>query len=303
MVVDENTVLKLMIMDKLKTTNNVLLKELSWALGVSVDRIESAVKDLGRNYLIELRGNRVLWNIADNPSMLKPWGWKLIHEVILGSTMEYAKGCGLWSVVVAEYQLLGRGRHGKKWIGGFGGLWTTFRLPIMHENANYLPLVIPLIIVDILDRNYGVKTMIKWPNDIIYGDKKIIGILIEAEAMRDRLIANIGLGINVNNDPPLPGSISLKKILGRKIPRNGLLSLLIGWISRVEKLLDDPRELKERYMERLATLNKKVRIMTRKGVLEGVAVDVNELGELVVEVNGRKKAIGPDLALEVRHAD
>lgn len=303
MIINEDTIFKLKTLELLKKHDNLLLRELAWHLGIPVHFAEKIIYGLSKNYLIELKNNKVSWNVADNPSKSKPWGWKLIHEVILGSTMEYAKGCGLWTVVIAEYQLSGRGRHGKKWIGSFGGLWVTFRLPVNHKNVNYLPIVIPVIIVDILEHNYGVKTMIKWPNDIIYYDKKIVGILIEAEAMYGRIIVNIGLGINVNNNPPIPGSTSLKKIIGRKIPRNGLLSLLIGKIGWIEKLLDKPDELKEKYMERLATLNKKVRILTHNGVLKGKAIDVNEYGDLIIEINGEKKTITSYQALEIRHID
>jgi len=303
MVVGADTVLKLKILEELRDTQELLVKELSWRLGIRPEHVVRLARDLSRNYLIELRNNRVVWSIADNPSTLKPWGWRLVHEIVIGSTMEYARGCGLWTAVVAEYQLYGRGRHGKKWIGNLGGLWITLRLPVSHGNASYIPMAAPLIVVDILRRNYGVKTMIKWPNDIIYGDKKIVGILVEAEAVYDKLIVNIGLGINVNNEPPLPGATSLKKIMGRRVPRNGLLSLLIGWFSRLNKILEEPEEIKERYIRNLATLNRRVRALTRSGVVEGFVSSVSEYGELVVETDSGKKVLDPSDTLELRHVD
>jgi len=302
-VLDETFILKLKLLEKLRDSSELLLRDVSWSLGIPVETAKSIAENLARNYIITVTDTRVKWSVADNPSTLKPWGWKLVHEIVLGTTMEYARSCGLWTAVVAEYQLMGRGRAGKKWFGNLGGLWATLRRPVFHEKAELASLAIPLIIVNVLERVCSVKAKIKWPNDIVYGDEKLAGVLITGEAQGDRLVLDIGIGINVNNEPPIPGSTSLKRILGRKIPRNSILSPIIGWVTRIEKLLDEPDELIGRFRENLATLNRRVRVVTAEGVLEGVAVDVNEMGELVVRVDGEEKNFSIEDVLELRHLD
>jgi len=296
--------LKIMVLDRLRKSNRILIDDLAKSIGVSNDQLNPVIDALSRNYLVEKHGKLVVWNPADNPSMLKPWGWNLIHEIVLGSTMDYARGCGLWNLVVAEYQLTGRGRHGKRWISNFGGLWTTFKLPIKHENAGYIPVVIPVMLTNILSKYYGVEASIKWPNDIVYNELKLAGFLVEAEASHDRVVLYIGIGINVNNNPPLPGSISLRSITGRMIPRNGLLSLIISGISRLEKMLDEPEYYVELYMNKLITLDRRVRIVTiNNDIVEGRVTGIEENGDLIVDVNGLKKVFSSSEVFELIHID
>ncbi len=302
-MISEDVLFKILVLDILKNSNEAPLKEVAWEIGVDPTYLEKIVGELGRNFLISVEENMVKWNIVDNPSNLKPWGWRLVHKTMLGSTQDFARGCGLWSIIVGEYLLYGRGRHGKKWVGNLGGLWLTFRMPTTSLTANYAPIAVPVILSNILHRNNGIDARIKWPNDIVYNDKKLAGILIEAEALRERIVLNIGIGINVNNEPPLPNTISLKKILGRLVPRNILLSLLTGWITRLEELVEKPSIIKKSYRDRLETLGKKIVAKTHDGVIEGVAVDVDEYGSLIVENGSGKKVLDPNTTLEIRYVD
>lgn len=302
-MIDERTLLSLMVLDNLKTMYEASLRELGWRIGVDTRVVENIIYDLSRCYMIKVDDNKVMWSVADNPSYLKPWGWRIFHETVLGSTQEFIRGCGLWSMVASELLLMGRGRHGRRWIGNLGGLWVSFRLPALSKTADYVPIAIPVLLIKLLRRSFGVNAVIKWPNDIIYMDKKLAGIIIEAEALRDRIILNIGIGINVNNEPPLPGSISLKKILGRIVPRNSLLSLLTGWLTKLDELVENPEDIRKAYLENLSTLNKKIVAKTFQGSVEGVAVDVNEYGELVVKSEDGEKILDPNSTLELRHLD
>ncbi|ADI32059.1 biotin--[acetyl-CoA-carboxylase] ligase [Staphylothermus hellenicus] len=303
-MISEETVIKLLIIDKLIHRQEYVLRELAWEIGIQPGLLERIVNDMSKNYLISIEKGRIIWNPADNPSTLKPWGWLLIHKPLLGSTQEAAKGASPWSVIVAEYMLAGKGRHGKKWYSDLGGLWTTFKILTNSQTASMTPIIIPIILVRILRKSYGVEASIKWPNDIIVDNKKIAGILIEGEAFRDQILLYIGIGININNDPPLPDTISLKNILNKLTPRNRFLSLLIGWMSRMEKLSLEPEKIRENYMEYLETLNRKVLVKTLQGELVGKAVDVRDTGELIIEVEaGEKKVLDPTHTFELRHID
>lgn len=303
-MIDEETIIKLLIIQKLIHRREYVLRELAWEIGVRPDHLEKIVESMNNNYLLRFERGKITWNPADNPSTLKPWGWILVHEPILGSTQEASRGASPWSIVVAEYMLMGRGRHGKKWYSGLGGLWTTFKILTNSTTASMAPIIIPIILVRILRKSYNVDASIKWPNDIIVNNKKIAGILIEAEAFRDQILLYIGIGLNINNDPPLPDTISLKNILNKLTPRNRFLSLLIGWISRIEKLAMEPEKIRKSYLKHLETLNKEVVVKTVHGELVGTAVDVMDTGELIVETKeGEKKVLDPISTYELRHVD
>ncbi|MET1160807.1 MAG: biotin--[acetyl-CoA-carboxylase] ligase [Thermoprotei archaeon] len=302
-MITRSLLLKLLVLDYLKSVHEATIREISWKTGVSDDVVSSTVYELTDNYLMDVSSTKVSWSVVDNPSTLRPWGWKIEHLVLLGSTMDYARGCGLWTIVVAEYQFYGRGRHGKEWIGPLGGLWVTLRFPMESSKASLVPVAAPLVLIDTLKQVVDIDAEIKWPNDIVFEDKKLAGILVEGETYQDRIVVNVGIGLNVNNNPPLPGTTSLKYIRGRLTPRNTILSLLIGRFSRIDKLLEDPEELFDRYMAKLSTLGKRVRAETSSGIVEGVAVDVNEYGYLEVETSTGKKLLDPNTTYELKHLD
>ncbi len=103
-------------------------------------------------------------------------------------------------VVVAEKQTLGRGRRGNHWECPAGaGILCTVGLtdPSMSINANLLSLVVPIALCDgILDAT-GLRCEIKWPNDLLVRNRKLSGILIEAQAIGASMVRYaIGFGIN-----------------------------------------------------------------------------------------------------------
>ena len=114
-------------------------------------------------------------------------------------------------VVVAKKQTEGRGRYGRKWDSAEGGLYFS----IIEETikTEHLSEIISLSIVETI-KEYGINCKIKFPNDIIYRNKKIAGILIEKKGE----IYIIGIGINVNNyiNEEING-ISMKEILKREV--------------------------------------------------------------------------------------
>ncbi len=303
-MISEETVLKLLIIHNLISRSEWILRELSWEIGVDTNTLEKLLDDLKRNYLVRVEGSKIYWDKADNPSYIKPWGWTLIHRALIGSTQEAARGASPWSIVVAEYMLSGKGRLGKTWRTNLGGLWLTYKIMTKPEIASMLPIIVPTILVRVLRRNLKIDARIKWPNDIVYNGRKIAGILIEAEAFRDRILAYIGIGLNVNNDPPVEEAISLKDIIGSLIPRNRILSIITGWIGRIKKLAAEAEEIRREYMENLATIGREVVVELLRGEsIEGVAVDVDNEGSLVVETGEGKRTISVAETYRLRHKE
>ncbi|MEM4436265.1 MAG: biotin--[acetyl-CoA-carboxylase] ligase [Thermosphaera sp.] len=270
-------------------------------LGLSKDECERLVSILKKYYMLREERDAVVFYRGDNLRAVNPWGWNYIYRVVVGSTMNMAKKHPPWSIIVAEYQVLGKGRHGKTWIGGLGGLWITYKLRTQVSSAQLLPIAIPVLITRLLRDQLKIDALIKWPNDIIISEKKVAGILLEGEASGTDIIAYIGLGINVNNDPPIETATSLRDVIGSIVPRNRVFSKLTGWISRIDKLVDKPELLRLEYLEKLSTLGRRVRVVLREGEVVGVAQSVSDMGELIVETGSGSLKISSSEALKLVH--
>lgn len=294
---------KIMVLNELKEEERIRIEDLVHKIGFTREYLINVVSNLARNFIIHFDQSVVEWASSDNPSRFRPWGWKLEHRILAGSGLDIVKKYGSWSIVVVEYQTVARGRHGKEWLSDLGGLWASYRMPVSQTVAKSLPLLVPIVIIDTLRENLGVETKIRWPNDIVYGDKKIAGILVEAEFIHDRLIVNVGIGLNVNNEPPLPGTTSLKKIMGKLVPRNAILASLTGRINRLMKLSSEPEELEKKFRENLVTLGRRIRVETVNEVFEAIAVDIEENGDLVVKTNGVIKKLDPLRTIRIKHLD
>ncbi len=104
--------------------------------------------------------------------------------------------------VVAQTQSGGRGRMGRNWQSPKGGLYISIVMPVLSsrpEHAGSHAVVAAMIVSDFLYSNYGVRPKIKWPNDLLWQDKKLVGIL--GELVDGHVV--MGIGINVNTDVDL----------------------------------------------------------------------------------------------------
>jgi len=127
-------------------------------------------------------------------------GWTLHEADSLASTNDYARDLPAWHAIRARTQTAARGRHGRRWASGEGGLWFSTVLPLDPPDRGWaaFPLAAGLAVVTTL-RGLGLSTArLRWPNDVLIGPKKICGILMEKFAP-DRVV--VGLGLNVTNHP------------------------------------------------------------------------------------------------------
>ncbi len=207
--------------------------------------------------------------------------WKLLTE-----------GLHKWTIIVAEEQYKGRGRHGRTWASPKGGLWMSLivdRNVIKEVPLNMYPLIAPLAVISSIDKIYNIKTHIRWPNDIVFKGKKIGGILIETSFKGNNIEgAIIGIGINTNiTNLPIPEADSLLRITGKKIENSRLMELIFNEL--VNLINKSHRDIKEKYKARLETLGKNVRIITTdKRIIEDKVVDIGDNGEIILEKNREK---------------
>lgn len=102
-----------------------------------------------------------------------------------------------YAFVLADSQTRGRGQFGREWVSAPGNLFVTLRLPDSARALDHLlPLALALVVAKALDRLH-VSVRIKWPNDLMTGDAKAGGILIEHKGT----VIMAGLGLNICSAP------------------------------------------------------------------------------------------------------
>ncbi|MBE3115005.1 MAG: biotin--[acetyl-CoA-carboxylase] ligase [Actinobacteria bacterium] len=155
------------------------------------------------------------------------------------------------TVVLAETQEKGKGRLERVWISPEGGLWFTIILKTTLEEKNLpeVTLIAAYSIAAVLDAEYNIKTIIKWPNDIYYEKLKLGGILTEVEKIDSSIYLIIGIGINANLDtedlaPFGKKSVSIKTIFGKDIERESFLSKILLDFERDYKYYSQTRDFK-----------------------------------------------------------
>jgi len=286
------------ILKELRSRKDIVSGEyLSSALGisrVSVWKHIHKLQELGYNVLSASNG----YQLIGSPDILFPWEFpgreSSIHYFSeLASTMDMAKdlarkNCPDFTAVIAGRQTAGRGRLNRQWLSGDGGLYFTLVLrpdiPLpMSSRVNFLA---SLTLARVLRDMYQIEAAVKWPNDILVDDRKLSGMLSELEAEADRVFfINIGMGINVNNDPTgvEPGAISLKNMLGREISRVRLLSRFLDEFEDRLKNAEFENVISE-WKQYTVTLQRQVRIVTQREVTEGLALDVDDNGALIVKL-------------------
>ncbi len=205
------------------------------------------------------------------------------------------------AVLVADRQIAGKGRRGRIWESGRPtGLWVSVLVPAPQPitDLGWLLASAGIALVDAL-RPLGVPAGLKWPNDIVVptdgGDRKLAGMLSESTSHRGHVHGIvIGLGCNIDAIPPdLPEAIAVSDLADKHVDRFDLLAAwLIGldrWLARLETL--GATSLRDGYRDRSATLGRLVRIEALDGSWEGRAIDVDDDGHLLVEVQGEVRTV------------
>lgn len=205
----------------------------------------------------------------------------------MGIARELARrGCPEMTVVVAGIQTRGRGRMKRLWRSGKGGLYFTLvlRPAVTPQNSARVNLYAAAILAKTLKETFDIDAGVKWPNDILVDGKKVAGLLSAMEAEFDRVTyLNIGIGINVNNDPTHDeqGATTLKHLLGRSVSRVDLLTFFLDTFE-ADLSTAGTKKVIDQWKQATVTLNRPVKVVTPRTVTEGVAVDVDENGGLMI---------------------
>ena len=135
----------------------------------------------------------------------------------------------------AERQTAGRGRFGRRWDSApHAGLWFSLLLRPAFATPLWVRLTTwaGVCVAAAIERVTGLRTQVKWPNDVLIGGKKIAGILTECSSdTGHRMFAVVGIGLNVNHDA-MPADIadraaSLRQIAGRTFDRSEIAAAIV----------------------------------------------------------------------------
>ena len=220
-------------------------------------------------------------------------GAKIHYDRVVDSTNRIAMEGSLTgtSCFIAEFQLGGRGRSGRKWISPYGdnlALSVTMVVDCSVASLSGLSLAIGFGMVEAFRAQKVEGIYLKWPNDVLLSGKKTAGILIEVDpvtAHRTKVV--VGVGVNIGSFPPVD-------VIGQQATRIGLASTLsretiaLATIRAIERsakrfVLQGLSPIVERWREVDAYQSQEVDLLIGEDRVSGTNVGINHAGHLLIE--------------------
>jgi BirA family biotin operon repressor/biotin-[acetyl-CoA-carboxylase] ligase len=237
-----------------------------------------------------------------------------LHRVDRVETVSTLDDARLWShahpgetgLIVTARQTGGRGRLGRAWDSPEGGAWITLVLPARGDRippASTLAGALGaaeaidecLSEADPVAGEAPMRTAVRWPNDLLLGGRKVGGMLGESFRVGPRATFLLGVGINVNNEPPgadrelRTPATSLARVLGRPVDLDRFVDRLAARIARaVRACFDHGLEGagRARLEARLLDRGRRVRLTGAGDPVEGVVRGLDASGGLLLEIDG-----------------
>ena len=198
-------------------------------------------------------------------------------------------------VVIADHQTHGKGRSGREWqdeIGSNIAMSILLQPGLKAESLSMLTLVSAMAVAKTIKDMTGFEALIKWPNDVIIGGRKVCGILTELELAAGHYCVVVGIGINVNQ-AYIPEELSDKatSLLNESdglVPYDRekiVVSVLENFEEYYEKFCEvgNMSELMYEYNSILVNRNEQVRVLDPANGMEGVSRGIDDMGRLLVE--------------------
>jgi BirA family biotin operon repressor/biotin-[acetyl-CoA-carboxylase] ligase len=220
-------------------------------------------------------------------------GRRIVYLTSTDSTMDVARreaegGAPEGTVVIAEEQTAGRGRFGRQWVSppGLNLYMTVILRPDIHQ-LRALALVAPLSVCRLLEASTRIRPLIKWPNDVVVGRRKLAGILIESELSGGNpRYALIGLGLNVNfrpaGTPVADVATSIAQELNKEVSRERVFANTMNHMEELYRRCASGHHVYDLWRARLDTLGREITVNFRGEAFAGVAEDVDPEGNLIL---------------------
>ncbi|HET7522338.1 MAG TPA: biotin--[acetyl-CoA-carboxylase] ligase [Bacillales bacterium] len=286
-------------------------QELSERLGFSRTAVWKHIRELRESgytiesvkksgYRLVARPNTISAPEIQSGLHTENFGCRVHYEESVASTQKIAhqlasEGAPEGTLVVADEQTGGRGRLGRPWHSPKGtGIWASLvlRPHISPQQAPQLTLLAAVGVVKGMKAGAGLDCDIKWPNDILCGGKKLVGILTELQADPDQVHSVIvGMGMNVNTKKTdFPEELrdtatSVCIETGQDVHRAFLLQNILRETERLytEYLREGFRFIKLLWESYAVSLGNVIQARTLQGTLVGRAMGLNDSGFLILE--------------------
>jgi BirA family biotin operon repressor/biotin-[acetyl-CoA-carboxylase] ligase len=208
------------------------------------------------------------------------------------------KGVEEGTIVIAKYQIKGRGRFDRVWESPEGGMYLSIilRPSCSPDKTTILPLLSSLVVSETINM-YTLSSNIKWPNDVFVHEKKIAGILLESEVIKNKVqYVILGIGINLNTDIRRLSkeikvrSTSVSEELGICIDYYLFLKHLLNNFNKYYKIFckEDYTTIITNWKLLSDTIGKRITIKTINKQVTGKAIDIDQSGFLILKINHEK---------------
>jgi len=206
-------------------------------------------------------------------------------------------------VIIAEEQTGGVGRMGRAWVSPSGGIWITIVLKpnVPVDHIFMITMAGSIAVARAIRKEFDIGALIKWPNDVFIGNKKVAGLLLELSAEADvvhHCLLSIGIDVNVpisNFSPELQDRItSISAEMGHEVDRASFLARILKEFESRYLLVESGEydAIIQEWKSISCTLENRVQIRTLKNSFEGDAVDIDEYGALIIrKENGKLERV------------
>ena len=317
------------IVDFLKSNRNKFLsgEEIANKLGISRAAVWKHIQTLRKNGYKILSKENNGYQLQVAPDLLLPSeiqfgletkviGKNISYHIKTDSTNRIAKdlankGAVDGTVVIAEEQSGGKGRLNRSFFSPKSkGIWASIilRPKFLPHEAPKCTLMAAVAVANAMVQ-FDLQPAIKWPNDLLYNGRKIVGILTEISAEMSRInyiVVGIGINVNINREefPPELQDIaaSLSEMKGEELSRTDFFRVLLEEFDKLyieanngnfENILNDWRKYN-------ITLGKKIRVLPAGSDDEfsAVAEDIDSDGTLIIRTDsGLEKVYAGDVSI------
>lgn len=229
-----------------------------------------------------------------------PWQKHILYFDTIDSTNTRlkelaAQGAPQGTVVIADSQTGGRGRRGRSFYSPAGaGIYMSVLLRPGCRPAELMHLTCAAAAAacDAVEKAAGIRPGIKWTNDLVYGKRKLAGILTELGLSPQGTVdwAIIGIGINCcQAAADFPEDIrgiagSLASVTGKAIDRSRVAAAMLEALEQMNRaLLSEKDAMLDRYRRDCITLGQEIALVRGDEIRHGRALDIDSEGALIVE--------------------
>ena len=228
-----------------------------------------------------------------------PWADRIRYFPVIGSTNDLLKsmakeGVPHGTAILAGSQTNGHGRLGRSFHSPEGmGIYLSILLrpQCLPTQLMHLTCAAAVAMCDAVEQAAGIRPGIKWTNDLVWGSRKLGGILTELGLTPDGKVdwTIIGIGINCRQQPEdfpeeiRPIATSVKHVTGRNISPAALAAAMLEQLARMDaSLLTGKDAMLDAYRQNCVTLGCKISVVRGQEIRHGTALSVDDEGALVV---------------------